>query len=103
VAWTGVDDPGPDPRYNAYFAYYGATRLDGTVNIINGVVSFPLPQIAIPVAQCNSLTNQTAHIGGMLCGMMDGSVRSVPVGMTQALWTSLLLPNDNKPTDFSQW
>jgi type II secretory pathway pseudopilin PulG len=47
-AWMGIDNPGPDPRYNAYFAYAGPTQLDGTINInlSTGQKTFPLPQIA---------------------------------------------------------
>jgi prepilin-type N-terminal cleavage/methylation domain-containing protein len=103
VAWTGVDDPGPDPRWNAYFAYAGPTRLDGTINMVGSQMTFPIPQIAPRPTSCNSLTNQTAHIGGMVVGMMDGSVRSVPPYINQQLWSSLILPKDGGPSDASQW
>jgi len=103
VAWTGVDDPGPDPRWNAYFAYAGPTRLDGTINIINGQMTFPIPQITPKISSCNPLTTQTAHPGGMLVGMMDGSVRSVPAFINQSLWTSLILPKDGGPANGGQW
>jgi prepilin-type N-terminal cleavage/methylation domain-containing protein len=100
VAWMGVDDPGPDPRYNAYFGFFGPTRLDGTINVLpNGRPSFPLPQISPRLLLCNSLTNNTAHQSGMVAVMMDGSVRSVPANMRQDIWTAIIMPNDGGPLD----
>lgn len=96
VAWMGVDDPGPDPRYNAYFGFKGPTRLDGTIDS-----TLNLPQIMPKLAQCNSLSTVTGH-SGMQVAMLDGSVRTVTPALKVQIWAALQFPNDGQPTD-NEW
>jgi len=99
VAWFGVDDPGPDLPYNAYFGFKGtANTPGGTID-----TTLNLPQINPKITACNPLTTQTAHVGAMNVALMDGSVRSVGPQIKAPLWQSLQLPNDGQPSDTANW
>jgi prepilin-type N-terminal cleavage/methylation domain-containing protein len=96
VAWLGIDSPGPDPRYNPYFGFQGRQRLGPEVVIT-------IPQINPPLASCNSLTTQTAHSGGMIAGMMDGSVRTVSGSVSLATWRTVIFPDDGQVIQGNDW
>ena len=53
-----------------------------------------LPQFNPAANACDTSTQQAHSSGGILVGLGDGSVRSVASGISQATWTSALLPND---------
>jgi prepilin-type N-terminal cleavage/methylation domain-containing protein len=44
-------------------------------------------------SQCNYYLASTSHSGGMLVGMVDGSVRSVSSGVSANTWWSAVTPN----------
>jgi prepilin-type N-terminal cleavage/methylation domain-containing protein/prepilin-type processing-associated H-X9-DG protein len=50
-----------------------------------------------PEALCDNWRAQSAHTGGMNVCMADGSVRIVNASVSQATWTSALLPADRVP------
>jgi prepilin-type N-terminal cleavage/methylation domain-containing protein/prepilin-type processing-associated H-X9-DG protein len=54
------------------------------------------------VSACDNWRAQSAHTGGMNVCLADGSVRSVNAGISQATWTTVLLPADGG-TAGSDW
>jgi prepilin-type N-terminal cleavage/methylation domain-containing protein/prepilin-type processing-associated H-X9-DG protein len=50
-----------------------------------------------PESLCDNWRAQSAHTGGMNVCLADGSVRFVSASVSQATWTSALLPNDRVP------
>ena len=71
----------PDPAYVPGGALYGS--------------NFPLPQ-AGDVNKIDTTTFSSAHTGLINAAMMDGSVRSIRVGIAQATWNYLLVPDDGQ-------
>ncbi len=59
-------------------------------------------QIAPPAGSCNSAVTQSAHPGGMIVGVGDGSVRSVSPAMSVLTWAHACTPNDMNPLG-SDW
>jgi prepilin-type N-terminal cleavage/methylation domain-containing protein/prepilin-type processing-associated H-X9-DG protein len=51
---------------------------------------------------CDNWRAQSGHVGGMNVGLADGSVRRVNASVSQATWTSVLLPRDGVPPG-SDW
>ena len=49
------------------------------------------------VSLCDNWRAQSGHTGGMNVCLADGSVRVVSAAISQATWTSALLPNDRIP------
>jgi prepilin-type N-terminal cleavage/methylation domain-containing protein len=56
-----------------------------------------LPQFQPTAAICNSAQLQAPYAGGIMVGLGDGSVRLVNSGISQATWTSAILPDDGIP------
>ncbi|MHB1422653.1 MAG: DUF1559 family PulG-like putative transporter [Gemmataceae bacterium] len=59
----------------------------------------PVPQVMPPVvngtAICNGGVASSMHPGGLNCGMADGSVKFVAVGVTPPTWWAALTPSNN--------
>jgi prepilin-type N-terminal cleavage/methylation domain-containing protein/prepilin-type processing-associated H-X9-DG protein len=49
------------------------------------------------VQDCDNWRTQSGHPNGMNVALMDGSVRVVHPSISQATWTSVLLPSSNTP------
>jgi len=47
--------------------------------------------------KCNPYRASTPHIGGCLVGLLDGSVRSVSPGISDATWYAAVTPDDGQP------
>jgi prepilin-type N-terminal cleavage/methylation domain-containing protein len=60
------------------------------------------PQIAVTQAQCDKARLQGFHTAAVLCGLGDGSVRTVAGSVTQPSWYSAINPADGIPFD-SSW
>jgi prepilin-type N-terminal cleavage/methylation domain-containing protein len=87
-AYPGWDWAG-NGRYNAGFAWQGAQCGGGW-----GAWNQP-PQFGpVQQAQCDITRPQGLHTGGAIVGLMDGSVRLVNSGITQATWQNAVMPND---------
>jgi len=54
------------------------------------------PQVGIAVDKSDWTRPNTAHTGGMVIGMCDGSVRTTVAGIAQPTWWSACLPADGK-------
>jgi prepilin-type N-terminal cleavage/methylation domain-containing protein/prepilin-type processing-associated H-X9-DG protein len=54
------------------------------------------------VQDCDNWRAQAGHIGGMNVALADGSVRFVSGSISQATWTSAMLPKDGHPLG-SDW
>jgi prepilin-type N-terminal cleavage/methylation domain-containing protein len=52
------------------------------------------PQVRPRPDQCNPQTVQSHHLGTLLVGMGDGSVRSLRADIPLTMWRSFTLPND---------
>jgi prepilin-type N-terminal cleavage/methylation domain-containing protein len=59
-------------------------------------------QVAPVPSQCVDRALQTAHIGGMVVGLGDGSVRVVTRGVSLTTWIWACTPNDGNPLP-SDW
>lgn len=77
----------PDPAYVPGGSLYGS--------------NFPMPQ-AGDVNKIDTTSFSSAHVGLINAAMMDGSVRSIPISISQTTWNRLLVPDDGLPlgTDF---
>jgi prepilin-type N-terminal cleavage/methylation domain-containing protein len=64
--------------------------------------TFTPPQVGISQAMCNSSLVQGFSSGGIMVGLMDGSVRNVSSGISGRTWTFALLPTDGQ-TLGSDW
>jgi prepilin-type N-terminal cleavage/methylation domain-containing protein len=62
----------------------------------NWTGSFPLPQLGTTPMQANPNLCQSYHTGVMNVALMDGSVRTVSTGLSQATWTLALDPADGQ-------
>ena len=71
----------PDPAYCPGGALYGS--------------NFPLPQAGNP-NQINTTTFSSTHTGIINAAMMDGSVRSVQISISQTTWNRVLIPDDGQ-------
>ena len=91
-AWPAVGSTGlsggatygpysPDPAYIPGGSLYGS--------------NFPMPQ-AGNVNLIDPTTFSSAHGGVINVAMMDGSVRTVPVTVSQATWNRVLVPDDGQ-------
>ncbi|WP_439625097.1 DUF1559 family PulG-like putative transporter [Gemmata sp.] len=67
-----------------------------------GYLSTAVPQIAPKPADADYTRPQTAHPGGMVAGLADGSVRTVSGTVTAAAWGSAPSPSDGNvlPSDW---
>ncbi len=54
-------------------------------------------QVAPRPADCDPHVTQTAHTGGMVVGLGDGSVRIVSEGISVTTWVHACFPNDGNP------
>ena len=52
--------------------------------------------------KCNPVRAGTPHVGGILCLLMDGQVRSVAPSVSYRTWYSAVTPDDNQPMG-SDW
>lgn len=59
-------------------------------------------QVAPTHSECVDVALQTAHIGGMVVGLGDGSVRVVTRGVSLTTWQWACTPNDGNPLP-SDW
>jgi prepilin-type N-terminal cleavage/methylation domain-containing protein len=73
--------------YGAVFNVYG--NLYGS--------AYSLVQIRPTAANCTWWGSATGHSGGMVTGMMDGSVRTVSATVSQTTWWSACQPDDGNP------
>ncbi|HVX14426.1 MAG TPA: DUF1559 domain-containing protein [Pirellulales bacterium] len=71
----------PDPAYVPGGALYGS--------------NFPMPQ-AGNVNQIDTTTFSSTHPNLINVAMMDGSVRAVPIAISQVTWNRLLVPDDGQ-------
>jgi len=67
-----------------------------------GTTAYGLPQFAPTQAAAAKYYSQSAHTGQVLVLLMDGSVRGVSSGITQATWQNALTPADGIPLG-SNW
>ncbi|MFL5240897.1 MAG: DUF1559 domain-containing protein [Gemmataceae bacterium] len=87
-SWMAVrNDPnGPNgPRPTAPIFAWDATKPQ------------PLPQIRPALAQCDPLTTQGGHRTVIMTCLADGSARGVSGDISQATWTSAIIPDDGRP------
>lgn len=56
--------------------------------------TMPLPQFGVNKNTCDPKRVQAFSAGGMLVGLMDGSVRSVSPGISQPTWGRVVQPDD---------
>jgi len=59
-------------------------------------------QTAPSASACNWYVTQSAHTGAMVCGLGDGSVRTVNSGVSATTWYNACNPNDGNPLG-SDW
>jgi prepilin-type N-terminal cleavage/methylation domain-containing protein len=71
----------PDPAYCPGGALYGS--------------NFPMPQ-AGDINLIDPTTFSSAHAGIINAALMDGSVRSIPISISQTSWNRLLVPDDGQ-------
>ena len=71
----------PDPGYCPGGPFYG--------------LNYPLPQ-AGNVYQIDTTTFSSPHDGIINAAMMDGSVRSISITISQATWNKVITPNDGQ-------
>ena len=100
-----------NPFYGCWsMEYYGQLYVGGNCNDYNyqGVPFQVAPSPGFQAAgnsvsanpgsgPCVDQMLQTAHIGGMVCGIGDGSVRIVPGGISYMTWMHANEPNDGVP------
>jgi prepilin-type N-terminal cleavage/methylation domain-containing protein len=65
-------------------------------------LSLPLPQFRAPAFQCDPSRLQSPYAGVILAGLADGSVRTVPQGVSPYSWNLALNPSDGQVFD-SSW
>jgi hypothetical protein len=53
-----------------------------------------VPQVGVKQRESDHKRPNSAHLGGMVGGMGDGSVRIVPKSISQAAWWKLCMPDD---------
>jgi prepilin-type N-terminal cleavage/methylation domain-containing protein len=53
-----------------------------------------VPQVGIKQTESDHKRPNTAHLGGMVGGMGDGSVRIIPKSISQPIWWNLCMPDD---------
>jgi prepilin-type processing-associated H-X9-DG protein len=85
----------PYPAYTNTLGPYwpNPDELPGQANYAG---FFPLPQIGTTPRQADPTLSQSYHPGAMNIAMMDGSVRILAGGVSQATWTSALDPVDGQ-------
>jgi hypothetical protein len=93
------------PNFNKLWAYnvlwawqrgpYFDTRImsNNTINPTDTSTAAP-PQIQPTVANCNPYLLQSMDTAGCLVGLMDGSVRMVPPGISGTSWVRVIWPRD---------
>jgi prepilin-type processing-associated H-X9-DG protein len=57
---------------------------------------YPLPQIGVSAANADPNLCQSYHPGVMNIALMDGSVRTISAGVSQATWSNALNPADGQ-------
>jgi prepilin-type N-terminal cleavage/methylation domain-containing protein len=67
-----------------------------------GPTAYGVPQSKPTLANCEKRFAQGIHTGVCVCLLMDGSVRGVGQGVTQATWQNALIPDDGNPLG-SDW
>jgi type II secretory pathway pseudopilin PulG len=74
-----------------------ATFADQEMEDVYPVPGTPYPtltfQVSPKLSDCNPRLAQTPHAGGMIAGMMDGSVRSLAPNMSPATYWGAVTPN----------
>jgi prepilin-type N-terminal cleavage/methylation domain-containing protein len=86
--WIRLQGSYPDPA--------GAPPAGYPINITTGA-AFPTllaPQLKPPVNNCDPTRLQAMTAGGMLVGLMDGSVRNVSASVSRDTLGRALVPND---------
>jgi prepilin-type N-terminal cleavage/methylation domain-containing protein len=77
-----------------------ATFADREMGDIYPVGRVPYPNTTFQVrpkqSDCNPQVAQTPHSGGMIAGMMDGSVRTLSPGMSPATYWGAVTPNGDE-------
>ncbi|MCU0705302.1 MAG: DUF1559 domain-containing protein [Fimbriiglobus sp.] len=66
----------------------------GLNNPVTGRLREDLPQVRPTRAECNPFSVQSHHVGVVLVGVADGSVRGVRPNVTADVWQRMLLPAD---------
>jgi prepilin-type N-terminal cleavage/methylation domain-containing protein len=59
-------------------------------------------QVNPPESECVNWQAQSGHTGGILCALMDGSVKFVTGGISPQTWSNGMMPNDGN-TMGSDW
>jgi prepilin-type N-terminal cleavage/methylation domain-containing protein len=91
----------PPPQYAFYpgfnIAFFGAASATAV-----GPASKPQIQPSPFLGNCDPFAPSTAHTGGALCGMGDGSVRSVSAGVSPTTWWWACTPSGGEvlPSDW---
>ena len=83
-----------------YDPYWSAT-IANTLNYGATALSAPMPSPVLPSVADHRICH-SGHTGQVLVGLMDGSVRGVNSGVSQATWQSALIPDDGIPLG-SDW
>ena len=112
----------PDPNYGFVYPMFGAnqeiagfgwiTAYGPAVTNTDGNMwpdfTYPLNgtptafQVAPSIAECSFYVTQTAHPGGMVVGLGDGSVRMVTGSVSVGTWLLACTPDDGQPLG-SDW
>jgi prepilin-type N-terminal cleavage/methylation domain-containing protein len=71
-----------------------AERSPGIFGSQFGWISQAVPQFVPPLNQADYLRSQTPHIGGVVVGLGDGSVRGIGSSITQPTWWNACRPAD---------
>jgi len=95
--------PGPaygDPSwvYAPVFAYTGYVSGSWSTSTWNQI-----PQMGVPIANCDWNRASTWHPGGAVVGMADGSVRSVSATVSQTTWEAVLGPDNGSANIGQDW
>jgi prepilin-type N-terminal cleavage/methylation domain-containing protein len=90
--------------YSWYYSNFGLNWYQQGNTYMFQANPLPKDYFSCPagVECCNNWTAQAGHTGGMNVGLGDGSVRFVSRALSQATWTSALLPSDGNPLG-SDW
>lgn len=83
---------GSPPVSEPAYLPVGPRRDDTPPDAILQPITTPF-QIAPAVRDCHSAIPQTPHRGGMLVGLMDGSVRTITPGISMAMFWGAVTPN----------
>jgi len=83
-----------------YDPYWSAT-IGNTLNYGATALSAPMSSPVLPSVADHRICH-SGHTGQVLVGLMDGSVRGVTSGVSQATWQSALIPDDGIPLG-SDW